>query len=85
MSHVNNQIEVRIHGPHTTVRVNGVYWGYDPIDDRAWQAAEIDLRTHSIDDLIEMTTLISHSDEVETLIAKMQEIYPDFPVTRYSS
>ena len=85
MSHVNNQIEVRIDGPHTTVRVNGTYWGYDPIDDHAWQVAELDLRKHSIDELIEIATLISGSDEAEILVAKMQDIYPDFPVTYYKS
>nr|DAL74542.1 MAG TPA: hypothetical protein [Caudoviricetes sp.] len=85
MTYINNEIEVREDGKHTTVRVNGVYWGFDPIDNRPWQVSEFDLSLNSIDDLIEMVTLISGSVEVTKLVDKLKEFYPDFPVRTYKS
>ncbi|ACP41683.1 hypothetical protein [Lactococcus phage P087] len=85
MTYINNEIEVREDGKHTTVRVNGVYWGFDPIDNRPWQVSEFDLSLNSIDDLIEMVTLITGSVEVTKLVDKLKEFYPDFPVITYKS
>lgn len=85
MTYINNEIEVREDGKHTTVRVNGVYWGFDPIDNSAWQVSEFDLSLNSIDDLIEMVTLITGSVEVTKLVDKLKEFYPDFPVKTYKS
>lgn len=85
MTYISNEIEVREDGKHTIVRVNGVYWGFDPIDNRPWQVSEFDLSLNSIDDLIEMVTLITGSVEVTKLVDKLKEFYPDFPVKTYKS
>lgn len=85
MTYINNEIEVREDGKHTTVRVNGIYWGYDPIKNLPWHVSEFDLSLNSIDDLIEMVTLISGSEDIDLLVNELKEIYPDFPVKIYKS
>ena len=85
MTYINDEIEVHEDGKHTTVRVNGIYWGYDPVKSIAWHVSEFDLSLNSIDDLIEMVTLITGSEDVELLINELKELYPDFPVRTYKS
>lgn len=82
---MNNTIEVRIDGKRTTVKVDGTYWGYDAIDDRAWHVTEQDYESLSPDDILEAVTVISKSQEYDRLLEKVKKIYPDYAIRFYKS
>lgn len=82
---MTHKFEVRIDGKYTTVKVDGYYWGYDPIDDRAWYASEEDLQNYHVEDLMEMVTVITNSSEYVNLMKNLKIHFPEHKITYYKS
>lgn len=80
-----NLIEVRIDGKHTTMKVDGHYWGYDSIDDRAWHVTGDDVYNYPVDDLMEMVTVITNSMEYVKLLNYLKDTYPNHELRYYKS